>query len=228
MSVPIYGIDKEIKAKIESKLDPVRVEEVRQWLESILNEKITEPDMQVALKDGVKLAKLLNKAIPNSCKVQTSAMPFKQMENINSFLKGAEQLGCPKFELFQTIDLFENKNFPQVIDALYSFSRHAAAKGIKLPLLGPKLAEKHEVTFTEEQLNAGKFIPSMQSGFAGGATPSGVVYGARRQIYDPKLPAPIDETPSQQSGNNLGATPTGVIFGARREIGGVDPGKVKN
>jgi hypothetical protein len=36
------------------------------------------------------------------------------MENIATFLNGAEEIGCPKFELFQTIDLYEKKHLNQV------------------------------------------------------------------------------------------------------------------
>lgn len=36
------------------------------------------------------------------------------MENISIFLKGAEALGVPKHDSFQTIDLYEKKNMTQV------------------------------------------------------------------------------------------------------------------
>lgn len=41
------------------------------------------------------------------------------MENISIFLKGAEALGVPKHDLFQTIDLFEKKNMTQVKFIVY-------------------------------------------------------------------------------------------------------------
>lgn len=36
------------------------------------------------------------------------------MENIAHFLAGADKLGVPKHDLFQTIDLYEKKNMTQV------------------------------------------------------------------------------------------------------------------
>lgn len=36
------------------------------------------------------------------------------MENISKFLIGAEALGVPKHDLFQTVDLYEKKNIIQV------------------------------------------------------------------------------------------------------------------
>ncbi len=64
------------------------------------------------------------------------------MENINFFLKAAEEIGCPRMELFQTVDLFEMKNPVQVLDSLFSFARHAHDKNPNVPLLGPKLGNK--------------------------------------------------------------------------------------
>ena len=36
------------------------------------------------------------------------------MENISKFLSGAERLGVPKHDMFQTVDLYEKKNMTQV------------------------------------------------------------------------------------------------------------------
>ena len=36
------------------------------------------------------------------------------MENIGNFLSGCEAYGCPKTDIFQTVDLYEAQNIPQV------------------------------------------------------------------------------------------------------------------
>jgi len=41
-------------------------------------------------------------------------MAFKMMENIGKFLEFCDTLGVPKTDLFQTVDLYENQNIPQV------------------------------------------------------------------------------------------------------------------
>lgn len=46
------------------------------------------------------------------------------MENISIFLRGAEALGVPKHDLFQTVDLFEKKNMTQVVDSIFAISRY--------------------------------------------------------------------------------------------------------
>ena len=65
------------------------------------------------------------------------------MENVSQFLSYMEKIGVPRHESFQTIDLYENKNPNQVLDAIYALSRHATKNGYNGPLLGPRLNDKH-------------------------------------------------------------------------------------
>ena len=66
------------------------------------------------------------------------------MENIHLFLNAlSEKLGVPKYDQFQTIDLYENKNMLAVIDSIFALSRYATAKGYVGPCIGPKLSDKH-------------------------------------------------------------------------------------
>lgn len=159
-------------------------------------------------------------------------MPFKQMENINNFLMGEQKLGVPKSDQFQTVDLYEKKNPAQVLDSLYAFARHSHAKNNRLPLLGPKLADKHEVEFTKEQLEAGKAIPSQQSGYVAsklaqerGATQSGMNYGLTRQVSDTRVGQGDLKSPTMISGHDAallaqkrGATQSGISYGGKRDI----------
>ena len=41
-------------------------------------------------------------------------MAFKLMENISNFLEAATRYGVAKTDLFQTVDLYEAENIPQV------------------------------------------------------------------------------------------------------------------
>ncbi|KAF9169789.1 hypothetical protein BGX21_007681 [Mortierella sp. AD011] len=167
-----FGIDREIAAKLASKYDVGREVEAREWIETVVGEPFPYEGFQESLKDGVILCKLMNVLIPGFYKIKPSRMPFVQMENISKFLEGCERLGCPKHDLFQTIDLYENKNPGQVVDAIWSLSRHAAKAGCNTP----------EVEFSEEVLNAGKnIVNTYQYGYSGGANQSGVRYG-RREI----------------------------------------------
>lgn len=45
------------------------------------------------------------------------------MENINNFLEGCYSLDIPKTDLFQTADLFDGTNIPQVINGIHALGR---------------------------------------------------------------------------------------------------------
>jgi Calponin homology (CH) domain len=72
---------------------------------------------------------LIGKLQPGYGKYKVSKIPFMQMENIARFLEGAQKAGVPQHDLFQTVDLFEDKNRMQVVDAIWSLSRHAYKNG---------------------------------------------------------------------------------------------------
>ncbi|RKP20662.1 hypothetical protein ROZALSC1DRAFT_12431 [Rozella allomycis CSF55] len=116
-------------------------DEVKTWIAIVTGLELPNGDLHSVLKSGEILCALINRIIPNSAKFTKSSMPFKQMENINQFLLACDRLGCPKQELFQTIDLYEKKNMNAVIDALYSVSRNAQKCGFQGPFIGPKLSE---------------------------------------------------------------------------------------
>ncbi|KAJ3019283.1 Muscle-specific protein 20 [Thoreauomyces humboldtii] len=218
------GLDRDLAAKAAAKYDPERENDARHWIESITGEVFPFDGFQESLKDGVLLCKLVNALSPDSpVRINSSKMPFKQMENINSFLMTlGSKFEVPPHDTFQTIDLYEDKNPGQVVDTIFSLSRHAAKLGL-LPadqVLGPKLADKHEVTFTDEQLRSGNNVIGLQMGFAGGASQSGQSWGGRRQVVEQGVGTGDASSVSQQLGFNGGANASGLTFGGRREIGG--------
>jgi len=80
--------------------------------------------MHTALKSGVLLCTFLNKLKPSSvAKINTSKMPFKEMENVDSYIKACATLGVPSQYSFMTVDLYEAKNLNQVIQNLMSLKR---------------------------------------------------------------------------------------------------------
>ncbi|ORY37820.1 hypothetical protein BCR33DRAFT_854571 [Rhizoclosmatium globosum] len=185
MTEVVQGLDKDLADKFASKYNPIREREAQEWLESVLERQFPQDvSFQEALKDGVILCEVINKISPGAqVKINNSKMPFKQMENINSYLQAAEQMGIKRHELFQTVDLFEAKNMVQVIDSIYALSRCAESKGYQGQRIGPKLAEKKEYSFSQEKLDAGKNVVPMLTGFNNGANLSGTApYGARREI----------------------------------------------
>ncbi|KAJ3312941.1 Muscle-specific protein 20 [Boothiomyces sp. JEL0838] len=180
---PVKGLDSDLKLKRQSKYSPEREQEAREWIEQVAFVQL-EGEFADALKDGVALCKLINNLMPDRkpIKPSTSKLAFKQMENIHAFLQGVTDLGVPSFESFQTIDLYEKKNMNQVVDCIFAISRVAEKNGFDGPRLGPKLAQKVERNFTEEQLKEAKFAVPKLTGFTGGASQSGMNIGQKRQI----------------------------------------------
>ncbi|KAJ3023682.1 UNVERIFIED_CONTAM: Muscle-specific protein 20 [Siphonaria sp. JEL0065] len=168
MTNVVRGLDRDLADKMAEKYNPQREREAKEWLESVLQREFpTELSFHGALKDGTILCEAINKVYPaTQVKINSSKMPFKQMENINNFLQAAEKMGVNRHELFQTVDLFEAKNMVQVIDSIYALSRCAEAKGYSGQRIGPKLADKQEFHFSAEQLAAGKNAVPILSGFS--------------------------------------------------------------
>ena len=67
------------------------------------------------LKDGVILCTILNIIKPGTVKkINKGNKPFTMMENISMYLDACQSMGCQKSDLFQTVDLYELQNIPQV------------------------------------------------------------------------------------------------------------------
>ena len=100
----------------------------------------------------------MNKIEPDSIKKFEQKGPaFLLMENVQSFLAAIKKYGVPDEEVFQTPDLFEARNIPQVTLCLYALARttqkHPEYSG---PQMGPKMATENKREFTEEQIRQGR------------------------------------------------------------------------
>ncbi|KAI8804170.1 calponin homology domain-containing protein [Cladochytrium replicatum] len=220
-SLPLYGLDKELAEKQAAKYDPAREQEVRTFIESVVGEPLPSgKSFAEALKDGQTLCKLMNALLPeHTIKISPSGLAFKKMENINNFLDRCQKLGIPKFDTFMTVDLFEEKNIPQVIQCIYSVSRHAHAADPAVMLIGPKLAQKAERNFSNEQLSKAKAAVPLLASFASSAGSGS--FGNVRQVYDPSI-GTGDTTAVTKllSAKAEAEKNAGARIGARREIGG--------
>jgi len=152
-------------------------EEILRWIGEVLGEKLEGEDLAAVLKDGTVLCRLMNCIKPNSVKrFRETGTPFMLMENIQSFLAAARSYGVPAEELFQTADLFERRNIPQVVLTLFSLGRltqnHQDYSG---PAIGPKMSTKNERNFSEEQIRRNRdAVIGLQAGTNVGATQSGM------------------------------------------------------
>lgn len=183
----------ELNAKKDAKWDETQAEEAKVWMEAVTGETLkgdaSSGNLVEVLKDGAFLCKVINVLQPGSVrKVNASKMAFKQMENIGNFLAGCEAYGVPRTDMFQTVDLYEGQNMPQVINGIFALGRKARAKGFDGPTIGPKEATGQKRDFTQEQLQAGKGVIGLQMGTNKGASQAGSTpYGLGRQIEKTNL-----------------------------------------
>lgn len=182
-----YGMTAELQEKKAAKYDPQLEQEARDWLETIVS-PFPSGTFHEALKDGVYLCNVINALQPGSVKkINPSKMAFKMMENIGNFLSACEQYGLKKADIFQTVDLYEAENMPQVINAIHALARRvnvmSPGRG-----MGPKESEKHERHFDEATMQAGKTVIGLQMGTNRGASQAGMTpTGLGRQIHNVNL-----------------------------------------
>lgn len=166
----INRINRAIKNKEQEK-------EMLDWIGNVLGEATpSNVSYEDYLKDGVVLCNLINKIAPGSVKkIQTKGSNFQLMENIQRFQAAIKKYGVPEEEIFQTADLFERRNIPQVTLCLYALARitqkHPEYTG---PALGPKMADANKREFTEDQLRASEGHLNLQMGYNKGASQSGL------------------------------------------------------
>ncbi|KAG0668470.1 calponin [Maudiozyma exigua] len=190
----VTSLDEDLKMLRDGKFDQSAINDIQNWIyESILKEKVPAGSLLDSLKSGVTLCKLANKLMEadsqtSLIKWKESKMPFVQMEQISLFLTFMRQYGVPEDELFQTIDLFEEKDPASVYQALKSLSRYANKRHPDLfPVLGPQLAVKKPrppIKQKPKHLQGESGWSTVEYGYMKGASQGseGIVFGQRRSI----------------------------------------------
>ncbi|KAL6450472.1 LOW QUALITY PROTEIN: IQG1 Ras GTPase-activating-like protein IQG1 [Candida maltosa Xu316] len=101
-----------------------RIEAIKQWLEQVLEEKITQSASELIsyIRNGIHLAKLANVVLPTERNVflNDTKLQFKHTENINRFFHLLDFLNMP--DLFELTDLYDAKNVPKVWFCLHALS----------------------------------------------------------------------------------------------------------
>ncbi|KAI4200725.1 MAG: hypothetical protein LQ350_003742 [Teloschistes chrysophthalmus] len=185
----VSSLDKDLRNMRLGKYTPQAANEARTWIEESLGECLAAGDLLDALKDGSALCKLANLATgPPGVRFKESSMPFVQMENISHFLRACKSppLNLQAHDIFQTVDLYENKDPAQVLTCISAFSRRAnAIQPSKFPtVIGPR-----SKAGTLSPTNTGTYE---KYGYMGGASQGnqGISFGGRRQITTPAPKVP--------------------------------------
>jgi len=162
----VFGMDKEIQNKMMAKFDPEKQKAARNWIEQVIGEDMDKDNLQLWLKDGTILCKLVNTIVKKK-KVKkvhkAGSMAFMQRENIVSYIKCCKANGMDDGDCFVTKDLFEGDNMVSVIDQIFSLGSLAQKVGYDGPRLGVKHSEENKREFTEEQIMKGKTIVPLQN-----------------------------------------------------------------
>ncbi|CAF0925330.1 unnamed protein product [Brachionus calyciflorus] len=128
-----------VKRKIESKRDPKEERQAKEWIEAVIEEKFPNGKYEDALKDGVILCKLMNKLKPGIiAKFNTSGSEYVLRDNISQFLTAAAKYGVLRNDLFQTVDLFDQKDIALVTQSIRAVCRQAQRNGFQGPVWGAK------------------------------------------------------------------------------------------
>lgn len=169
----VSSLDTDLRQMRLEKYTPQAAKEVRDWIEEVLGDRIQDGDLIEALRDGMVLCRLVNKAVSPGVKAKQSKMPFVQRENISHFVRACQMppLGLPDHDIFLTDDLYEAKDPAQVLQCIVAFSRRARAvnpsafpKTIgarsKTNVVSPQLTGASQGTYTRPPIG----LPSRERG----------------------------------------------------------------
>ena len=149
------------------------------------------------LKDGLVLGYLIGCLKQNDAPKKLAANMWKisdkpifetsrQRERIGAFINFCQEMGVGSASTFQTDQLYEQTNLPQVVICLSQLGVEAQAKpGYNGPQgYWMQRHTENKRNFTEEQLKAGESVIGLQMGYPGGANQSGISFGAQRKVTD--------------------------------------------
>jgi len=148
----------------------------------------------VTLKSGVLLCELINRVVGEDMAINMKSTTFKVSSNesfemarerarIELFVYKCQEFGVPEASMFQTDQLYERTNLPQVCSAIRNLGIEAEARpSYTGERMWPKKSEPNIRNFTDEQLKMGESVINLQMGTNKFANQSGMNFGKNRTI----------------------------------------------
>jgi len=120
---PTHGLDDDLKLKKEARFDAKLMQDAVDFINSLVpggaDGSNGAAGFAESLSSGVTLCNLVNALKADTIKVNPAPkMAFHKQEQIGNFLSALPQFGLRASDIFVTVDLFEQKNIPLVIDTI--------------------------------------------------------------------------------------------------------------
>ncbi|GAU96068.1 hypothetical protein RvY_07563-1 [Ramazzottius varieornatus] len=135
-----YGLTDQMNKRIAAKRDASTEQAALRWIFGILGESLPQDQpFENVLHDGTVLARFMKKIRPDLLpqKINTNNIEASQRENIGNFIQAASKLGLRSYEIFQTNDLYDKKDIPQVTVCLNALGTKLQETNPDLPAFGP-------------------------------------------------------------------------------------------
>ncbi|XP_055341743.1 muscle-specific protein 20-like [Paramacrobiotus metropolitanus] len=134
-----YGLTAAMQNKIAAKRDPEFEKAALKWIYGYLGEPVPEEPLEVALHDGQALLKFMKKVKPDlvSGPIHSGKIDAQLRENIGTFIQACTKLGVRGTDIFQTNDLWDKKDIPQVCVTLSALGTELQRNHPEVPAFGP-------------------------------------------------------------------------------------------
>lgn len=142
----VSTLEDDVKTKEEFKYSRELEQSAKDWIQKVLDDQtiFSSASFASALKSGTVLLRLIQKLYPNQLtyKINDSKFGYRQLENLGNYIKACFSIGLQPTDLFDTPDLYDEKNINLVISSIHILAKHVAKSE---NYNGPKIRDTKQV-----------------------------------------------------------------------------------